>query len=174
MLLAVSAPLSSRPDRPPDETSVQLEAIGSEEKYESPQLGIIAHAQAKNTDFDGAQFVVYNGRKGLGVQGGSGHPLIHGTDEAWQAQINGGVFSPVANQAAAARKAIEARKNRECRADAPTLLSFDGFLGRCHAFSRQHLPSYFSSPSLSPSLSPSISLPFASVVRSRHLVHRED
>mmetsp|Transcript_33848 Transcript_33848/g.83163 ORF Transcript_33848/g.83163 Transcript_33848/m.83163 type:complete len:594 (+) Transcript_33848:42-1823(+) len=59
-----------------------MDGLGADCTYESPQVGIIAQAQARGLDLDGTQFVVYRGRKGMGVQGGSGHPLLHGLDGA--------------------------------------------------------------------------------------------
>jgi len=87
-----------------------LDAVGYEQHYESPQVGIVTHAQGRKMDSDGAQFVVYSGRKALGVQTGSGHPLIHGLDEAWELQK--GSLRPSTNESRDRRVAVENRGKR--------------------------------------------------------------
>mmetsp|Transcript_3755 Transcript_3755/g.5921 ORF Transcript_3755/g.5921 Transcript_3755/m.5921 type:complete len:565 (+) Transcript_3755:81-1775(+) len=57
----------------------QLDNLGRDEKYESI-TGIYHHETAKNLEdaTKGTQFVVYDGKKGLGAIDGSGHPILFG------------------------------------------------------------------------------------------------
>ena len=58
----------------------QLDSFALQQPYPTPPTGIIHHGCAVDlwASLGGTQLVVYSGKKGLGAQEGSGHPLLLG------------------------------------------------------------------------------------------------
>ena len=58
----------------------QLDSFALQQPYPTPSTGIIHHGCAVDlwASLAGTQLVVYSGKKGLGAQEGSGHPLLLG------------------------------------------------------------------------------------------------
>jgi len=63
---------------------MQLDSFALQQHYATPATGIIYQDNAVNlvAALGGTQLVVYSGKKGLGAQDGSGHPLLLGTFDA--------------------------------------------------------------------------------------------